>query len=669
MKGVSYGSYHFENNGWMLITPEGFRDQQISGVYLGGGASPPLFAGVQRSPRILRFLLVPLPGEWGTHETRYRNLERDCLRSDLPIERALVIEFDTGEQATMQARLRNQRQGAYELIFEAADEYHYSDDASTSVTGPSVAGNDLTIDVQTGGTARTRPVLIAEYAKAKTSQTYYALPYTVEETAGEALSDYPHTITIDHAALVTASKSLSSGNDLLVFVNGTEVARAVTDPNTATTDITFPLSLDPLESADVEIRYAPAGQTYGLGSTFKSVDTYVITNEIASNVSDLPYKVTFDHAAFVTATRSEVDGDDIRVFIDGEEVDRVVYDPNTATTDVWFPLAVLASGTVLVELRMGGGDFSGTTYSNGSMDLSASTNTNWVYTTPDVDTTSDDTPGLIKALLMRVNASFSLPASYYADADTIGGEPSIRTAIDDVGGGGVGFVNGNYIRFYAGGLRITHVNTAVTREFDDGDGIGRIADSPDGSTYTPRHQFTGTSQQTSNYAARALASGTKYVVLGAEKNSSTGIIGPNLYAHWHGQSTSELSITLHSDDDPSSAAYTAPTNTAGSEGFVVNVDATITDELNHTLTIRGLSLTEGQQIKIDCVNRRISLLDSSDAEISGSRASARDTLTISSADNDWLACEPNTTTTFTWAEDDLDADGLKLTLEVADAWR
>ncbi len=670
MRGVSYGGYHFGNNGWALITPPGFRDQQISGVYLGGGATPPIFAGVQRSPRILSFVLVPLPGEWGSYETRYRNLERDCLRSDLGIERALVVEFDSGQQTTIQARLRSRRD-PWEIVFEAASEYLSSDGVDVSETGPTVAGNDVTIEVTTSGTARTRPVIYAEYVKDKTSGNFYALPISIEETAGYDLTGYPFSFTIDHAALVTATKSLSDGSDILVTVNGVEVARDVENANNASTRITFPLTVDALDTASVEILYAPAGQTYGLGSTYKAVAAYVVENQISSTLTSLPYRITFDHDAVVTASRSNADGDDIRVFVDGVEVDRAVLDPNTTTTDVWFPLDLGGDAAKLVELRMGSSDFSGTTFTHGSLTLSLSSNTERYFQTPGFNNSvATNIPAYIRTKNVQVRTDFPLTTRYIAQTDTSdASQPSLRSEIPSFAATTGG---GNYFEFYEGGLRITNVKTTIEWRTENNLTRVRIADSPDRSTWTSRHEFgtASTSKTTTAYATYALSGSATAVILGLDRNNASFPGGTEEQeAEFSGTGASELGYTINSADVPTATAYTDPTDTAGSEAYSVTVDATITDELSHTLTIRGLRVLQGQQVKVDAARKRIVLLDSSDAEIDGSAASARTKLIISSTDHDWLALEPHATTTLTWAEDNLDSDGLTLVVEWDDQWR
>jgi hypothetical protein len=51
-----------------------------------------------------------------------------------------------------------------------------------------------------------------------------------------------------------------------------------------------------------------------------------------------PLAIQLDTATEVTATRMQADGDDLRVLVDGREVDRWLGNPNAATTNVWIVL-------------------------------------------------------------------------------------------------------------------------------------------------------------------------------------------------------------------------------------------------------------------------------------------------------------------------------------------
>ena len=66
-----------------------------------------------------------------------------------------------------------------------------------------------------------------------------------------------------------------------------------------------------------------------------------VYNRVGAALSNHPIEITtetgagFDHAALVTAGKAQADGDDLRVYVDGEEVDRWLSGTNTATCKVW----------------------------------------------------------------------------------------------------------------------------------------------------------------------------------------------------------------------------------------------------------------------------------------------------------------------------------------------
>lgn len=673
MRGVSFGGYHFENNGWALVPPSDFRDVTINARYIGRGQFAPVFVGVDRSSRVIPFVLVLTNSGGASYETRYRQLERDCLRQDLGTERALVVEFDTGLQTTIQARFRGKQvrngQLAYNVLFEASESAFASDGTAATITGPESAGGTVTLPITTSGTARTRPVIIATPLVRKTLDVS-SFTFTVTEQDGYQLIESPYTYTFDHEALVDASESTAGGTDVLVEVDGTEVPRVLTGADTATATITFPLTIDADGTAEVTVRYKPTGQVYGLGATFKTAKVYIVENQISSALSGLPYRVTFDHAAEVSASRSEADGDDIRVFINGIEVDRAVVDANTSTTDVWFPVDLAGDEALIVELRLGGADFSGSTFTHGSLSFSISSNTERYHTTPGFNNSVDTgIPAIIRTKLLQVNPSDPITNKYSATTDTTdASQPSLRAELPlasvQVGGGML-------FELYEGGMRIVNVKTTIERRTEDGFTRVTIADSPDRSAWTERHGFPSSSgaKSTIAYATYAMSSSAIAVVLGLDRadNNYPGI-NIEQEVEFSGTGASEFGYTINSDDVPTTTAYTAPTASTAAEGWITELNSTITDELDHELIITGLRVIEGRSVKIDASKRRIVLLDSNGDEIPGTAGPARATLRVNSPDHDWLACEPNTTSEIVWVEDSVEADGLKLDGSAVDRW-
>ena len=89
----------------------------------------------------------------------------------------------------------------------------------------------------------------------------YRQPITVSASSAAVPSDYTASMTFDHAALVSAGKSLTSGDDIRILhrdgATWTELDRAL-DPlsswNTATTQIWFPL-VDPIAASSADNSY------------------------------------------------------------------------------------------------------------------------------------------------------------------------------------------------------------------------------------------------------------------------------------------------------------------------------------------------------------------------------------------------------------------------------
>ena len=86
------------------------------------------------------------------------------------------------------------------------------------------------------------------------------------------------------------------------------------------------------------VRFKPTSVKTGSYAYRRWVPLY---NRVDQALIDYPIEITteegtgFDHAALVTAGKAQADGDDLRVFVDGEEVDRWLDGPNTTTCKVW----------------------------------------------------------------------------------------------------------------------------------------------------------------------------------------------------------------------------------------------------------------------------------------------------------------------------------------------
>ena len=96
---------------------------------------------------------------------------------------------------------------------------------------------------------------------------------------------------------------------------------------------------------------APAGlQTREVSSaiddTYASRRWIALYNRTDTTLNEYPLEITsmagagFDHAELVAAGKAQADGDDLRVEIDGSEVDRWLVEPDTTQTKVWINLSL-----------------------------------------------------------------------------------------------------------------------------------------------------------------------------------------------------------------------------------------------------------------------------------------------------------------------------------------
>jgi hypothetical protein len=664
---VRYGDWNPNDEGYWTGVPREIGDMQQGINVISGGLSKPMYAGIQKEEKVHSFLLQLQPDQ--TIDAQRSEIYR-ALHFNTDTRDNLVVERSDGTLVQKVAKATEIRRrpelGFYmhEIFFRTTEQVWKSVDAvSVTDDGPAVADTDFTLDIPMSGDDISRPIVTIEYLEPKTGQVYYTTVYTATENAGRSLTDWMMTLVIDHAALVAAGKSLAAGTDILVYVNGTQVSRTVRDPNTSTTDIIFPISLAANGTATVEIRTAPAGQTYAMETFFKAHEPYILTNRIASDLEDYPYRIQFAHNGHVSAGNSLADGSDIRVFVNGVEVERAISGANTATCSVWFPAQIVASGTSLVEIRMGGDAFGLTTFAPGSITLASSSNSEWVYVTPAIDSIGGSLPGRINVMPLQIGSFGPSGTGYNASAVTLSGNPAIRIALFESTSGG------NFMVINAGGVRLVNIKTAVTYETEGNATIVRIGDSPDGVNYTSRFTFQNGTQTTSAYATRTLNSAATHVALGIEPNQAIIFSSPHV-CWFHGQSANEFTVTLNSTSDtPTSAAFSSvPTVGSGTEGWVTNVSATLSDESNHELSIGGFQISQGQKIVVNAEEMYITLLNSSDVEIDGARASLHEFLGITTFDYDWLVLQPATTTTLTWSEEGLPQESVRMTVEAYDSW-
>jgi hypothetical protein len=112
---------------------------------------------------------------------------------------------------------------------------------------------------------------------------------------------------------------------------------------------------------------APAGLQPGEVSSVTE-DTYAsrrwiaVYNRTGTTLSDYPLEITslagdgFDHAALVAAGKAQADGDDLRVEVDGSEVDRWIIDADNTSTKVWVNLSLQPGQMAILAEGFGSGD-------------------------------------------------------------------------------------------------------------------------------------------------------------------------------------------------------------------------------------------------------------------------------------------------------------------------
>ena len=565
-------------------------DMLLQGTYIVGGRSRPRFAGVT-----FPTIIIPCRVEFGGQadvQSSIRSMFR-LLRPDLSTERLLTGTLNDNTAIQMYARPKAfQRIGPgymYALVFEASNYWRSTTTTPVSVTGPASSGGTVTRTITTSGDVRALPKVTLTPQKQKTSgNTVYTLSTTVTEASGNALAAVAWTITFDHAAQVSAGNSTSAGTDIRVFVDGLEVDRALYGTNTSTCRVCFPLTVAASGTATVNITYAGSGQTYGMDAFAQDGAHFSVTERNGDARSNHPHYVTIDHASYVTASRSKASGADVRVFLDGVEVNRALSGANTSTCKVWFPLEVGASGVAVIDVRMSssGYDFSGTTYAPGSFDLSTSTPNEIIFTSPSVDSLT--TPGGILPIL--INTSGNGNSQHYEVANyNPSGDPSIRGRIST---SEALTQNGNAARFWWGGIPITAVKCAVSYANSIGLTRGVIASSSDLSAWSAAYTFVvaGGGSGGSLYSTRSLPAGTVGFAVGHERltTSSSYAVATN-YSYYGGSGTSEFSFTPDSSLTPLSASLTDPSNSSGSSTLAYIFAGVLSDELGHSIAVANLT--------------------------------------------------------------------------------
>lgn len=669
MRVVSYNGFDFIDNGFAAYFDYAMEGLDEGSAMVGGGPVIPQFAGLNLASRVIP---VEVYVSSGTIAAQLRLL-KNKLDFRTPVEQALVAQQDdTGTRVQVFCRptkFVQETAGKYTVIFEASDGRWTNVTPSVpTITGPASPGNSLALTVAVGGSTEASPQVTLAPQLAKTVSPTYSSLFTVTEQDGINCANIPYLITFNHAAQVTAGHSTSGGTDILVFVNGQQVPRTVVGPNTTTCRVVFQIpSLLSGATVNVNIQYAPSGQTYGLGGYAQDYVTNVVTENSGNLLQNYPYSITFNHAAIVTATRSQASGADIRVLVNGTEVQRAINGANTTTCQVFFPMTLAASSRVAISIltSASGYNYALSAYTNGSMDLTISTNTAWKYSTPNNDAAT--TPGQTRVVGMQVVGGFSVPTSMSLGTTTIGSDAAYGITI------GGGAASNNYLVFWAGGVHI--VSVAYECQYQTPNDIAsqieaaaRLVSTTNNlmtSGWTSEVAYQNTSLTLAAYATHTLQTNAAAVAMGIERTTSNTMSG-NAISRWAGSGASELQINLDSSLTPSSAGQTNPASVTGTVGFNYTFGGSLTDG-TRTLTISGLSVVSGQALVIDAPSRT-AWVTASGVVVAGSQVAARAAISVSSGDTNWLLCPQGATTTLTWNEASMATNGMTLSASVADTW-
>ena len=565
-------------------------EMSYPGTYISVVGGMPQFAGTNYGT-----IAIPCMVEFGGQADVMASIRafQRTIRVDLGTERMLTGVLNDGTPIQILCRPKAfQRIGPgylYLVVWEASNYWKSTTATSASITGPASAGGTVARTITMAGTVRALPKVTLTPQLPKTSGTViYEITYLVTEQDGVAYSGAPYTITWDHAAAVSASQSTAGATDILIYINGAPVNRSVTEPNTSATRVTFPLTITANTTATIRMTFAPSGQTYAGGAYAEAGEWALVTENNSGTAGDYAYPLTIDHASYVSAGYSQASGADIRVWVDGVEVDRGISGANTSSCNIWADLSLAAGATTVVAITMAssGYDYAGATYTK-LFDLGTSTTTSIVFTTSTIGfVNSDDTPFNLKPILAKMNGAVSNPANY--QVKTISG--GIRAEISDTSSSPTH--NGNYIRFYGGDIPITNVALTSASTYTNGitgdKSYTRLGCSSDLATWTAFKNYAGAlagGPAPMTYSGGPTA-GSTGVIIGLERTTNSESTGTNEY---NKVDLKAVTFTLDATKVPTTAAPTDPV--IESAQAIVNYlfAGTLTDELGHTITVANVT--------------------------------------------------------------------------------
>lgn len=162
------------------------------------------------------------------------------------------------------------------------------------------------------------------------------------------------------------------------------VTEDVTGPASAGGSVSVAVALGGEVDARPVITLTPQ-QPKEEGQTYSRV--YTVTNNDSVDLYRVPAVISFDHEQAVYDGKSQADGSDIIVRVEGATVPSRVVDPDEPDTEVVFALTCPANGTVTVEISYGAQEYTGGPYAEAALayiiqERSGNTFTDYPYMLP-----------------------------------------------------------------------------------------------------------------------------------------------------------------------------------------------------------------------------------------------------------------------------------------------
>lgn len=339
--------------------------------------------------------------------------------------------------ATLAEKFRPGTEGNLVAMFDDENRYYQQECRVVSFTPEDNAWNICTVLFDTDETAwrsaeeitdtvwsvsadgDTRNITVGGYSKTRLSMDVVATslpavgwahrdPYQLINKVGYGFGIRPWMISLNTAALISASKMMSSCYDIRVMVDGQQCNRWIASPNTAATKIWFNLAMD--EGQTLELKTAIGASASISQIEFKK-----------SSDSRAKLKKIQTHGYFVHGTEwieyDGVDTDECTVAVKG----RAVYGTTMQAHSVGDLFNWMQHAVVLLygHLSTTSPDADDAHYNDTKpmFDLANSTNDSWVYDTTSgfYDEAHPLRPGQFKPYLERVGNLSDYYAIYNSD--------------------------------------------------------------------------------------------------------------------------------------------------------------------------------------------------------------------------------------------------------------